>query len=108
MSSIQALRVRYTNALHAVQSGVLALFLHENGPANTYHDKVIGECSRKHLRVGVNSALLDSAAIARLLIAKGVFTEEEHAEALAELAEQEKALYEAKLSGLKGAKVSLG
>lgn len=38
----------------------------------------------KDSRVGINIALVDHGSLARLLVAKGVFTEEEYFEALVE------------------------
>lgn len=65
----------YEDACHAMQTGVL-------------YDKD-SECNMvdmnralKHLRVGINSTLVDSAALVRLLIKKGLFTREEYAEEL--------------------------
>jgi hypothetical protein len=52
----------------------------------------------KHLRVGINTALVDLAALARLLVRKGVITEAEYAAALAESMEEEVRRYEAHLS----------
>jgi hypothetical protein len=64
-------KLSYTEALHGIQTGI-ALEI-ERG----------SDCaSPKHLRVGVNSALCEHAAIVRLLIAKGIFTEEEYSEAI--------------------------
>lgn len=74
---------RYLAAAHAMQSGV----------AHKMHVDP-SETSPKHLRVGVNSAMVDAAAVARLLIAKGVFTEDEYYAAIADQMEREKALYE--------------
>ena len=48
---------RYVKAAHAMQSGVAVCM--ERGTAET---------TPKHLRVGVNSAMVNDAAIARLLI----------------------------------------
>ena len=64
---------RYTAALHAMQSGVAAEMQHNPSPSNP-----------KHLRVGVNSALVSSGALAQLLISKGVITETELYTALAD------------------------
>jgi len=66
------------------------------------------EWTPKHLRVGVNSAMSDQGAIAQLLIAKGVFTEDEYAEAIAEGMRREVASYEKVLSKHFGKKVTLG
>lgn len=66
------------------------------------------DTSPKHLRVGVNSALVDSGAMAGLLIKKGVITEEEYLEMLVEVAERERESYERTLTGIVGTTVRLG
>lgn len=75
-------RERYERAMHAMQSGVAAK-MHID-PAET---------TPKHLRVGVNSALVDTGAMAQLLISKGVITEDEYLEAICSGAEQEAERY---------------
>jgi hypothetical protein len=85
---------RYYDAMHAVQTGV------------DYYQQVDPD-TPKHLRVGINSALITASATARLLIDKGVFTEEEHWAKLAELAEEEKTAYEKRLSEHYGRPVTL-
>ena len=87
-SKIEKLIQRIKASQHAMQSGVLmsmggATVLpmnHESGP--------------KHLRVGVNSAMVDHGALANLLMDKGVFTKEEYLEYLAVAYEKEQARYE--------------
>ena len=88
---------RYTAAAHAMQSGVAT----EMGinPAPT---------EPKHLRVGVNSALVDSSALAELLISKGVITEDEYLEAIAAAMEREARTYEQRLSDHFGKTITLG
>jgi hypothetical protein len=88
---------RYAAAAHAMQSGVAAKMHHE--PAET---------QPKHLRVGINSAMCDHAALVRLLIAKGVFTEEEYVKEIADEMEREKERYEIWLTAVTGANVKLG
>lgn len=56
------------------------------------------ETEPKHLRVGVNAAMCDSAALAKLLIAKGLFTWEEYYKEIADQMELEVKSYEEKLS----------
>lgn len=69
---------RYLSACHAQQSAVA--FLIELGDT----------CATpKHLRVGVNNALADVGALAKLLIGKGFFTQEEYADAVVDAAEAE-------------------
>jgi hypothetical protein len=77
---------RYLAAMHAMQSGVAAEMHRDPKPTEP-----------KHLRVGVNSALLGNAAIGALLIEKGVITQDEYECALADAAEREKATYEERL-----------
>ncbi len=61
----------YFAAAHGMQTGVAHEL--ERDPSSA---------SPKHLRVGINSALVNDAALVRLLVAKGVITEEEYAEAV--------------------------
>lgn len=78
---------RYLKALHAVQSGV-ATELTLDASSGT----------PKHLRTGINSALVNDAAIAKLLIDKGIITEPEYVAEVARQMELEQARFEAKLS----------
>lgn len=87
---------RYHAALHAMQSGVAA-----------EHSQGSNDATPKHLRVGVNSALVNDAAIARLLIAKGVITLDEYEAALAAEMEVEQRSYEERLSAAIGKPVKL-
>lgn len=86
---IAALRQEYLDLMHGVQSGVaheLALYPSTASP--------------KHVRVGINSAMVTDAAVGRLLIAKGVVTELEYAEALRDAARDERDAYEARHPGI--------
>lgn len=85
---------RYMEAAHAVQTGVM-------------YDQEATPDSFKHLRTGVNSAMVNSAAIASLLIARGVFTKEEYVASLADEMEREQARYEALLTERFGREVKL-
>lgn len=87
---------RYERAAHAMQSGVAAEI--EYG---------IGAADPKHLRVGVNSALVSAAAVAGLLMAKGIITQDELDAALAEQMEAEQKSYESRLSQYLEAQVKL-
>jgi hypothetical protein len=86
MESIEEARQRYLVAAHAIQSGVAAK-MHRS----------LAETTPKHLRVGVNMAMADQGGLAKLLIEKGVFTEQEYTIAIADAAEREQASYEAEL-----------
>ena len=87
---------RHKAASHAMQSGVAMEM--ERDPKPT---------SPKHLRVGVNVALCDHAALVRLLMEKGLITEEEYLSAIADQMEQERARYEVMLTELLNAKITL-
>lgn len=92
-----SVRSRYMAAVHAIQTGTameLARDPHSGTP--------------KHLRVGVNTGKCEHAALVRLLIEKGLFTEEEYALAIVEELEREVVRYEERLSSQLGSNVKLG
>lgn len=89
--------VRYNKAIHAVQTGVKLLL--ESDPKMK---------DPKHLRVGIDSALVGNEALATLLIQKGVFTLEEYVEANADAMEREVARHEERLNAKGGPRVTLG
>lgn len=75
---------RYEAAVHAMQSGV-AMKMNYDGT----------ETEPKHLRVALNAALVEHSALAGLLVAKGLITDDEYVKALADAMEAEKRRYEA-------------
>jgi hypothetical protein len=80
---------------HAVQSAVkFLLTIQKHGD--------MSECSPKHLRVGVNSALIDSSAVAKVLIDKGIISEVEYFTAVRDLWRNEHALYRDRARALTG------
>lgn len=81
---------------HAMQSGVQAELSLGDTSANP-----------KYLRTGINSAMSDVSAIAKLLIAKGVFTEEEYYVAVRDAMRREVGDYERRLSARLGHQVKL-
>lgn len=87
----------YGNKLHAVQTGIAMEI--EIGKAAT---------SPKHLRVGINSAMCDHAALVRLLIEKGVITAEEYITEIEAELDREIARYEERLSEHFGKTITLG
>lgn len=87
---------RYAAACHAMQSGVAMEMSHRPQPTEP-----------KHLRVGVNSALVETGALAKILIDAGIISEEQYREALADAMEREQARYETYLSQLVGTRVTL-
>jgi hypothetical protein len=78
---------RYLSALHAMQSGVAAMMNIDSA-----------DTQPKHLRVGINSALVSNGAIVKLLIDKGLFTEAEWMKVMADEMETEVSSYIHKLS----------
>lgn len=76
---------RYEAALHAMQSGVAFEMSCPDRSSAT---------EPKYLRVGVNSALGAHSALTRLLIEKGLFTQEEYFKVLADAMEDEAAQYQ--------------
>jgi hypothetical protein len=83
---------RYQAACHAMQSGV-AMKMNFNGK----------ETEPKHLRVGINASMSDSAALVYLLISKGVFTLEEYQKAIADQMEAEVDSYQKEINSHLGA-----
>lgn len=76
----QAAKDRYFRAAHGVQSATLFMQSYERKNQ---------EWHNKDLRTGLNMAMADQGALSTLLIRKGIITEIEYYEALAEAAELE-------------------
>ena len=77
---LAALYATYMDLLHAVQSGCeygVGGMTGEPGASSPNEWRV-----QKHLRVGITSVNASIGAVAKLLVAKGVFTEIEHFEYL--------------------------
>lgn len=89
-------RFSYNDACQAMQAGVAM-------------DHALGsrDGEPKHIRTGINSALCDSAALAKLLIAKGLLTEAEYVEAITAEMNAEVERYESTLSEKTGREVKL-
>lgn len=87
--SLAEAEARYLRACHAMQSGVAL-----------EHSQGSNDGSPKHLRVGINSAHVSTAALLGLLIEKGLLTYEEYVIAVADQMEAEVALYEARNKGV--------
>lgn len=94
--SIRDKRHRYLELCHAMQSGVAMKMNYD--PMET---------TPKHLRVGVNAAMADQAALAQLLMAKGVISEDEYYDALIASMEREVAMYQDWLSKHTDANITL-
>jgi hypothetical protein len=83
--SIEENKARYDAAAHAMQTGVA--YEMNKGARDSATEP-------KHLRVGVNAAMADQEGLVRLLIRKGVITEEEYFEAVADSMEAELKRYQ--------------
>lgn len=99
MTSLSDSIERYQSAIKRMQSGVamdLSLRMDDRSTAE------------KHLRVGVNSALVQNGALVTLLIEKGLITEQEYFEHMAKKMEDEVRHYETLLTKRLGKTVHLG
>ncbi len=95
----EELTQEYATQCHRMQTGVAVLV--DSDPKST---------EPKHLRVGVNSAMVSGGALARLLIRKGIITEQEHLEVLVEEMKAEADRYEERVNkafGGEGRKINL-
>jgi len=86
-SELPELRADYLRLAHAMQTGVAMMM--NIDPS---------ESSSKHLRVGINSAMSDQGALAKLLIDKGIITEEEYTRAMRDSMQREVDGYRAALA----------
>ncbi len=100
---LKDLQTRIVTASHRIQCAIAAEMGHAE--ANL---KIHRPTEPKHLRTGINLALVGNAALAQLLMDKGVFTQEEYLTEVAVAHEKEVARCEAELSQLFGRKVTLG
>jgi hypothetical protein len=87
-----ALLKRIMAAQHAIQSAVAYEMTRPDRQRAT---------EPKHLRVGINSAMVECAALGKLLIDKGIITEREYLTAMAEAYEAEQRSYEERHAPLK-------
>ena len=94
--TVEQAQGRHIAAMHGMQSGVAAKM---NFDPN--------ETAPKHLRVGVNSAMVQHAALTRLLIDKGLITEQEYFTAQADMMERERDGYQQEVSQHYGTSVTL-
>lgn len=101
MFGLRDLGLSYEQALHGIQTAVLHemnIWEEKNG-GNRYRSEVLKTSDThpngpKHTRVGLNMRACDHAALASVLIEKGVITEEEYLERLRLFANEELARYE--------------
>lgn len=101
MTKRDELQRRYLAAAHAVQAGV-QMEMNDDPPS-----KSASPVSPKMLRTGVNLAMVGHGALVRVLIAKGICTEEEYFEELVKGVEDEQRLYEERLTARFGGKTKI-
>lgn len=89
---------RYQAACHGMQTGVMMLMEGKGASKET---------DPKHLRVGVNSAMVECSALVHILIARGVIIEAEWYDALATAMEAERDAYTKQVEQHLGCKVEL-
>lgn len=92
-STAQAHYARYLSAAHAMQTGVKLEISRGNMSIPEMH---------KDLRVGVNSAMVEHAALVKLLLDKDIIAEVEYYKYLAEAFEAEAKRYEERVSAALG------
>lgn len=90
------INARYLRAAHAVQTGVAYTLEYDPSPGTP-----------KHLRTGLDLSKAEHGALVRLLIAKGLFTEDEYLQAIVDAVEEEKRAYEQRLSEHYGGKTKI-
>lgn len=84
--TIEEKKALYLQLAHAMQTGVAAMA--ERGPK---------DMTPKHLRVGVNMAMVEHAALVSLLLEKGIMTEDEYYDRLIKTMTAEVEMYEKEL-----------
>lgn len=92
---------RYVKAAHAVQSGVAMDMATDPNPNSQ------GATTPKHLRTGLNAVMADHGSLAKLLIDKGIITQDEYLDAIADGQEREQARYEKLLTDRTGQRITL-
>lgn len=89
----------YVGIGHAIQTGILLELEHENQTAQNMF---------KHLRTGLNLVMSDHGSLGRLLVKKGLITQEEYFTTVLEGLKTELESLEKKLSERFGHEVHLG
>ena len=93
---VAALKSEYQQLLHALQTGVKTELEFDPSPGTP-----------KHLRTGVNSAIVQASGLALLLIDKGIITEHEYWRFQVDAFRREVTAYEERLSRILGARIQL-
>lgn len=93
---IEQKKAAYLNLTHAMQSGVAMEMNYDREPTEP-----------KHLRVALNTVLCQNAALVRLLMEKGIITEDEYWTQMLIAIIEEVDRYEASLRELIGGSITL-
>lgn len=91
MLSTREAAQKHLDMQHAMQTGI----------------KIEGMETLKDLRVGVNTAQCDNAGLVHLLVSKGIITEQEYANAIADEMTEEVKRYERRISKATGKDITL-
>lgn len=94
--TIEEFMKEYARLGHAIQTGVA--YDHQYGS---------NDGSPKHLRTGLSCVMSDFGSLARLLIAKGIITEQEYFTAILEGLRQEVSTYEERVQNHTGGKTKI-
>lgn len=94
--TLQEKKAKYVSLCHAMQTGVA--FVMEKDPSGV---------SPKHLRVGINSAMVEHGALVSLMVKKGLITEDEYYDSLIEFMEREVQMYRDQLEAIYGVKINI-
>lgn len=94
--TLEEKKAKYKSLCHAMQTGVA--FVMEKDPSGT---------SPKHLRVGINSAMVEHGALVSLMVKKGLITEDEYYDSLIEFMEREVQRYRDELEAIYGVKINI-
>lgn len=99
-------RALYIELTRAVQDGIAWQIALDHPDVSDINEEP-NLCEHKHIRVGIDTSKSDQGALARLLIAKGIFSLDEYQDAMNEGMKLEKAMHEAELSKQLGKKITL-
>jgi hypothetical protein len=86
----------YSRLGHAIQTGVM----HE-------HELGSQDGTPKHLRTGLACVMADVGSLTRLLVAKGIITNDDYYTAILDGLRREVAIYESRLAAKMGAAITL-
>jgi len=98
---------RYERACHAMQSGVKLMQNYEHPELVISDNAIEASDSPKHLRVGINTAMCDLAALVKLLVDKEIINMEDYYSSMADEMEEEVKRFEQRIKVQTGINVTL-